>query len=210
MPKNAQAAVTTKIKSIYPAGVEHTYTTTPLGFDESGELALKIGAITARPLGDIFGSVMAHLSVADALEAAKAAEDGELTAKAKADARKKDILDGVDPGDILDRLVQGLIAAGGMELVAEVLNNTKRHTPAPNKDTKPLNLHLSDAMDRSKAYAGGNQGEAAKAVAWVIAVNYAPFLMDRSWSFGEGLQLLQELLGEARQGAEEAEKSEPS
>jgi len=201
----SQHAITTTIKSVWPSGEEHTYTTIPLGFDESGELALKLGKITAGPLGDVFGSVMRHLSVADTVKLAEAKEAGELEELAAAAAESEDILDGVDAGAVLDRLVSGIIEAGGMELIAEILHNTIRNTEATGKRAAQK-LRLKDKTARDQAYAGGNQGEAAKAVAWVLAVNYAPFLMGRSWSFGDAWSFLRTALNEARQDSAPIEK----
>ncbi len=195
----SQRPVTTKIKSVLPPIVESTYTTTPLGYDESGKLALRLSKITAKPLGDLFGGLMSHLTAEDTVEAAKAADAGELAQLAADQADSENALEGIEVGDILAMLVDGIIAEGGMDLVAEIFAQTIRHTPAADKESKAMTLHLKDSLARDRAYAGGNQAESVKAIGWVLMANYAPFLMERFQSSAGALGLLRGALASAPQ-----------
>jgi len=163
-------------------GVEHDYVTIPFAFDNAINLKLKILKIIVRPLVEGIQEFAGFAKLARAGEMT----DGELDAMS--DARF---------GEIVDQIPERLILAGGADLLAEILKDTVRTTPGAGPDGQKLVLRLGKPAARDQAYSGGNWLEAYRAVAWVLAVNYAPFGTGGSGSLSDIWSALRDLLPRA-------------
>ncbi len=163
-------------------GKPHEYSCEPLGYDESMGLKLRLGLMVIRPVVSALGATLADAIATlggDAEDPAAGVNLADLGAVL-------DQLDGMDFGTIgkelassADVLLERLIAAGGAEFIAEILAGTTRRTPDAEQDHLKT-LDLSKPLGRTRAYSGGNQIESYRAIKWILAVNYAPFMMGES------------------------------
>jgi hypothetical protein len=93
-----------------------------------------------------------------------------------------------EAGAELGRLPQRLLELGDWRLIGRILAKTCQI-----HDGKKSG-YLSSDLELTKAFAGGNYGEAAKVLWWVLGVNYAPFGMDAESAWGGLLEKLRGLV----------------
>lgn len=135
-------------------GGEHVYECKPFAFDEAFDLGLKLAGVVGGPIGEALKGLLLGSGLDD-LE-----------------------LDGQVIGSIASTLgdLPGRVATeGGSELIARILKQTWRKggTSDPGGDVRQL---LGEAGDRDNAFGRGNLREGMEATAWVLRVNYGPFL----------------------------------
>jgi hypothetical protein len=156
-------------------GNPHDYTTIPFDYDKSVDLKLKLMGVLFRPLADAVGELLSGATESTKNDPANATFNFALVAEA---------VDWRQLGPVVEQFPERLVAAGGSELIAQILHSTVR------RSGEGAALKLSNPSSRSKAFSGGNQVESYKAIKWVLGVNYAPFSMGASTGWSEAFDSL--------------------
>ena len=135
-------------------GRARRYEITPLEYDDSLDLGLKLADLIGGPIGDALRSML----MGDDTDLDKQI-DAKVVGKALAE---------------LTSLPARIMRAGGSTLVAEMLQGVYRIE----KDAKGVarRQDLTDPVERTRAFGGGNQIESFQALRAVLEVNYGPFL----------------------------------
>lgn len=159
-------------------GNPHNYTTTPFAYDKSVDMKLKLMGIIVRPLADAFGELLSGATEGSTNDPANFILDFATVIEA---------IDWRQIGPIVQKVPERLVAAGGSELIAQLLDGTIRRTG------DDVALKLNNPGSRSKAFSGGNQIESYKAIKWILEVNYAPFSAGESGGWMESFDELKNL-----------------
>ena len=141
-------------------GVEHEYRTTRFGYDQGFRLLNDL----AEMLGDVLGAGVASLI---------------LGVKGKGLDLDTDVdVDFGKLGGTIALLPRLVASKGGPEFVARILERTERarEMPGPDGYTSTVWDKLSAKPCREASFGDGNLFESFEAAAWVIEVNFAPFL----------------------------------
>jgi len=138
-----------------PDGRELKFITSPLAFDAAFDLQLELMEVIAKPLGDAAGELFKGGQAESFLDV-----EG---------------LDNIDAhlGNIVSSLPRLIAQKGGSKLVARILGSTS--VVLQGEGGRPRKSPLSDAGTRSIVFSGANFAWIYRVIAWVLAVNYAPF-----------------------------------
>lgn len=145
---------TTTILDVY--GKPHKYTCVPFGFRQSTAIFLKLQTGFLASVGPVMAGLVNGATTGDGIDL-------------------KDLPKTIGPA--LSSVPEQILQHGGSDLISEIFGRAHRETGG---DMLPLNLECNLDL----AYSGGNYAECLRALAWILGVNYLPFLPDGTpdWS----------------------------